>query len=130
MNLLLQLILAVLAVNHLTELFRHGSLFERPRDWIAVKGSTSRFWGFVHGAVSCGFCFSHWIGAGIVFGCLWTHEMWFREDWTWSPLWIVIASAVIRSAQILNDGIYKINRIHDSSPVDFPTDSPVDFPTE
>lgn len=116
MSILWQIALGAIAVNHVTELIRHGTIFARLREWLALHGEKGGFLGLLSEGVHCGFCFSHWIGIAVVFGCLWTHNVFFQQDATWSPIWLVVASAVIRLAQLLNDATYSFNRMHESEP--------------
>jgi hypothetical protein len=113
MNVIIAVLVAGLSINHLTELIRHGSIFEGMRKWLDARIEHKGCVGFTARAVSCGFCFSHWVTVPVVFGCFWVHNVWFKEAWTWSPMWLVVASASVRVAQLINDATYQFNRMHD-----------------
>ena len=59
---ILKLILAVIAVEALTEILLHSALIKRPRAWLC------RF-NFFKELFSCGWCISLWVGL-FVFGLL------------------------------------------------------------
>ena len=85
MSIVFALILLVICVEAITEILVSGSIFQKPREFIARNSS------FIGELVHCGYCTSVWVSAAVA----WVFVVWV---WTLTPIfWInyIIATFVI-----------------------------------
>lgn len=101
---LIDIVLLALAACHLTEVFRHGSIFDK------VRAKLESINDFCNELVNCGFCFSHWASALVVF-CLYVGHKWLESTWVVNPfILIIVWLTVTRLANLINDITKSISR--------------------
>lgn len=101
-------LILVFAVWQIVETYRHGSLFDELRATIEI------YEGFWAELLSCMFCLSHWVAGGCVLMYMLSTSV--QTDYvTINAMfavsrWFMLALAVTRGAQLLNDVFHDISR--------------------
>lgn len=90
---------------HLTEVFRHGSIFSSLRAWIESRGL---FWETL---IECGFCTSHWMAGISTFILFLGHLVCAQRGHAINPfLLLMVWLSATRGANVLNDVTKKWNK--------------------
>lgn len=103
----LEFIVMSLACWQLVETWHHGSLFSHHRAKLEL------FDGFFARLLTCMFCLSHWVGAGVVAWCAvgWVLTHIPGQEWIGLVMQTpILALAVIRASQIGHDYMRTLNK--------------------
>lgn len=92
---LIELLLSTLSTWCCVEVLHHSQFFSRFRAYIEARG------GFINDLVSCPYCLSHWIGAGVSAISIVVFESTLSAGTV--GLWFLIWTAAVRCANLLND---------------------------
>lgn len=103
------LVCAALAVNQVIETWQHGSIF---RAWYARAEARD---GFVAELLTCPFCLGHWVALLVVVGFLIVPA---------GARILILALAVTRLAQLLNDFSYPWQRTKKETVAETPMPKP------
>jgi len=108
----IEIFVAALSAWALTEVIRHGSIFERQRAWLEARGGPIAEW------IGCAFCFSHWAAlltsAGTLF--VWEDVLW---EWTTLVKLLLVWLCAVRLANLGNDLTHKWCRTPREEEIEF-----------
>ena len=103
---IVDLLLCSLAIWGFVEAVHHGSIFDRLRGWLEARE------GFIADAVSCPYCFSHWVGMIVAVLAVASHlrEYGLIEIVCIPPYLVLLWIASVRLANTFNDVTHSLCR--------------------